>query len=200
MENIQPVDDYSCLNHEYVSREDALRALQDYIRRRTYQLPMPDDLENFILNGLQNQFEEGAVGWHDDVGRPKSEIPFSIALLAWYCFHFDERFKGRTLQGDSDTAARYEQISEYLKKVLSPDRTPPSGLGASSIKRMVRNFRNHGFKEKTNPYSSLTQEQAREWWLDYARIFCRDELKLDQAKAEEVALAIVAKWEKGQKV
>lgn len=196
MENIQPVDDYSCLNHEYVSREDALRALEDYIRRRRYQMPMPDDLEEFILDGLEWQLHEGAIGWHDCKGAPKKTYSFMDRLLFWYLFYMHEWPKNSDLKGDFDTQAKYERVSDYAIK----RNTDKEGLSPSSIKRIVRNFRDHGFKEITNPYSSLTQEHVRAFWVHRARLFCLHELKLDQAKAKEVALAIVEKWEEGQKV
>ncbi|MBM5457543.1 hypothetical protein H8F21_08150 [Pseudomonas sp. P66] len=193
MFRIRSGDDYSALRGEKVGREDAERALRQYIRRRKHGMSVPDDLQNFILDGLQRQLEGGAKGWHNEVGRPKDEHE-SLTMWAWYCFHMDERFKGGL------TDERYERISAHLTEELIPLRVDGvPGLSGPNIKRMVRDFKRSGFQRTDASVRPAMASDIAELNIIKARLFCRCTLLLDNSPSNELAPKIVECWEKDQK-
>lgn len=213
---VRNADDYSKLRQTPVEPEEAHRALRHFIQRCEQGRKIPDDLMEFILAGLRRQLSQlddpkkHTCGWFKrKKGRPEQDDPY-LPAKAWYCFHFDERFK----KGPKfvDTAARYNAIGDHLRTELNaslasiykkwPDTEKNiarrDGFSEKSIQRMIEKFTRGGFQRASKkPGDSMAVEEHN---ILEARLFCRVELGMEDEKADEKAREIVKRWNsKGQK-
>lgn len=122
-----------------VTAEAAARALRQFIALSRRGSPMPDNLREFVLTGLERQIDDGAKGWYATArGRTKVSEDKRyrvIAMVAWHQYHFVEK-------GNSDKRRYGVSIvlgSQFERLGSDYD------LGESGVRRMVDFVNEHGF-------------------------------------------------------
>lgn len=122
-----------------VSEGAAARALSQFIALTRAGSPIPDNLREFVLTGLERQRDDGAKGWYTTTrGRTKNSENKNyrvIAMVAWYQYYFVEK---------GDSCARRQGVSialnsQFKHLVIYCD------FSESGVRRMVDFVNEHGF-------------------------------------------------------
>lgn len=122
-----------------VTAEAAARALRQFIALSRSGSPMPDNLREFVLTGLERQIDDGSKGWYVTArGRAKVNEDKNyrvIAMVAWYQYYFVAR-------GNSED--RHSEVSIVLRRQIERLEVAYD-LSKSGVRRMVDFVNEHGF-------------------------------------------------------